>query len=475
MTKKFIRIKILDMLFFRNVFAIFLLCACACLGVLAQDEDDQQKALELFNKGQDAHEKNDYATALKFYEEALKLFPDVPEIEYQKGNALFSLNRLDEAETTFRKVIELKEDWSLPMTSLGSLLIKKNQFTEAENYLNKAISLDEQNPTAIIALAELRLKTKAKPETLKDSLTKLQVFTSKMRPTASLWTIRGAIERQLGDNASAKVSFNKALNLEPNNAWALNEKINILLVEGDFTSALDEAQKLVKISPDFNTKFLLARVYAENGNATESLKILETLDAKNTDVISLKKAITANSSTDIADLEKQLETDAKNPTILGRLCSLTRTVDANKSLNYCRLALESEPNNINHAIIFAGALAQTNRHNEAIIVLNRILKIAPDNYEAHRFLAVSLFELKNYAEAKKEFQWITNKKSDAVIAYFFLAICHDNLQEYLDAMANYQKFLQLADKDKNQLEIEKVNLRLPSLQRQIKEGKGKKS
>jgi tetratricopeptide (TPR) repeat protein len=222
------------------------------------------------------------------------------------------------------------------------------------------------------------------------------------------------------------------------------------------------------------SNLILARVYAESGKTTEAFKILETLDAKNADVISLKNALTANSSTNIAELEKQLETDAKNPTILGRLCSLTRTVDPNKSLNYCRLALDAEPQNINHAINYAGALAQANRHAEAVTVLKRILQFVPDNYDAHRFLAVSLFELKNYAEAKKEFDWIINKKNDVAIAYFFLAICHDNLQEYLDAMANYQKFLQLADKDKNQLEIDKVNLRLPTLNRQIKQGKGKK-
>jgi tetratricopeptide (TPR) repeat protein len=457
---------------FSKFFTAFLLLLCIFGNVFAQDEDDQQKAIELFNKGQDAHEKGEFAKALDFYNQALKLFPDVPEIESQKGSALVSLNRFDEAEISFRKAIELKEDWSLPLVNLASLLIKKKQFTEAEELLKKAITLDSENPTAIISLAELRLKTKAKPEALKESLAKLQVFTAKPRPSASLWTIRGAIEKELGDNSSAKISFNKALAIEPNNVWALGEIVQILLDERDLTTALDNAQTLVKLSPDLQSKLLLARVYAESGNATESLKILETLDAKNADVISLKNALTANSSTNIADLEKQLETDAKNPNILGRLCSLTRTVDPNKSLNYCRLALEVEPNNINHAIIYAGALAKVNRHAEAITVLNRILKYVPDNYDTHRFLAVSLFELKIYAEAKKEFEWIINKKNDNAIAYFFLAICHDNLQEYLDAMANYQKFLQLADKDKNQLEIDKVNLRLPTLNRQIKEGKG---
>ena len=44
----------------------------------------------------------------------------------------------------------------------------------------------------------------------------------------------------------------------------------------------------------------------------------------------------------------------------------------------------------------------------------------------------------------------------------------------MDAMANYQLYLRLADPEANKLDIEKVNLRLPQLQKLLKDGKGKK-
>ena len=46
--------------------------------------------------------------------------------------------------------------------------------------------------------------------------------------------------------------------------------------------------------------------------------------------------------------------------------------------------------------------------------------------------------------------------------------------EFVDASANYQQFLRIADPESSKLEIEKVNLRLPALQKLIKDGKGKK-
>jgi tetratricopeptide (TPR) repeat protein len=117
---------------------------------------------------------------------------------------------------------------------------------------------------------------------------------------------------------------------------------------------------------------------------------------------------------------------------------------------------------------------QAKQFDGAQTVLRRILQVAPDNFTAHANLAITLFQLKRYAEAKTEYQWLVEKKPDLTIAYYFLGIIHDGLEEYLDSMANYQQFLKIADAAEFKLEIEKVNLRLPSLQKQIKEKKGKR-
>ncbi|MDQ6785416.1 MAG: tetratricopeptide repeat protein, partial [Acidobacteriota bacterium] len=89
----------------------------------AQEDETQKDPVQIFNQGQDAHEKGDYKTALKFYDEALKLAPEFPEAVFQRGNALLSLGQTDEAERAFRRALELRADWTLPMTSLGALLV----------------------------------------------------------------------------------------------------------------------------------------------------------------------------------------------------------------------------------------------------------------------------------------------------------------------------------------------------------------
>lgn len=436
---------------------------------LAQEETTAGDPVKIFNQGQNAHETGDYKTALKFYDEALKLFAEFPEAEFQRGNALVSLNNTAEAEIAFRRAIQLRPDWTLPMTNLGALLVQKNEFAEAEKFLAKAVETEPLNFSAFAALTDLRLKTKASPQVLNQLLVKLQFLTAKAKPNAAVWASRAALENALGDKAAAKASLSRALIIENNNKSALATRAEIALAENDFERATEDAKTLVRLSPDaVFPKLLQARVLVARDKPDEALKILDGLKNPSSEATLLHDTIISNSSTDAGALEKQLEKNPKNPAVLSRLCAVLRTANPVKALDFCRRASEAEPNNINHAVGFAAALVPAKQFEAAAVVLRRILQAAPDNFAARANLATALFELKRFAEAKTEYRRLTEQQPDLPIAYYFLAIAHDNLNEYADAMANYQLFLQRADSANNRLEIEKVNLRLPALQKQIK-------
>jgi tetratricopeptide (TPR) repeat protein len=452
-----------------------LLSLSAAFPLFAQADKEPDDAVAIFNQGQDAHEKGDLKTAIELYQKALIIVPEFPEAEYQLGNAYLAQNQIEMAEARFRRAVELREDWSLPMASLGAILVQKNEFAEAEKVLAKAVEIDEMNSPAYIALTDLRLKTKAAPEVLKQLLAKLQALTSKMNPTASLWSARAALERNLGDKAAAKMSLTRALALEAGNKTALTERVEIALAENDAAGALEFAKILAKIAPDNpDSKFLLARVYAENGSAGDALKVLDSIQNPSAEATALRERIAALSSVDPAELEKQLAKDAKNAALLGRLCSLLRTTNPVKALDYCRRAYEVEPTNLNYVIGFGAALVQAKQFEAAVGLFRKIIERAPDNYTAHANLAVSLFQLKRYEEARTEYLWLAEKQPDLAVTYFFLGIIYDQLEQYMDAMANYQQFLKLADAEKSGLEIDKVKLRLPALQKLVKDKKSKK-
>jgi tetratricopeptide (TPR) repeat protein len=160
--------------------------------------------------------------------------------------------------------------------------------------------------------------------------------------------------------------------------------------------------------------------------------------------------------------------------LLGRLGASYRKDDPARSLDFYRRASQLQPEAAEHAIGYAAALVQARRFNDAVQILRQVVRMEPHNYAARANLATALYESKRFVEAIPEYQWILETKPEIVIAHYFIASSHDYLGEYPEALSSYEKFLAAADAGANQLEIDKVKLRLPSLRRQIELGQGAK-
>lgn len=455
---------------------VFCLCLCIVVPVRAQDEDGNpaEDAVALFQKGQDAHEKGQLKEAIEFYDKAIAAVAEFPEAEFQKGNAWLSLGKRDDAEKAFRKALEHRPEWTLALANLGSLLVGKGAFAEAEPYLKKAILLDSQNALAYSALTELRLRTKSTTDELKDLLSRLTALTERAKPTAGAWAARAALEVALGEKSASRASFNRALELDPKNQFALISKASAMLDEGDTAGAESVIGSIGPSSSD-NVTMLRARLLFETGKTDDAINLLKDIGNPSPDIVALREKLLVSKSDNVADLEKQLEKKADDAFILGKLCSLYRAAAPAKALSYCRRAAGADPQNLNHAIGFGAALVQAKMYTEAVELFRKLQALSPENMTIRANIATALFQLKRYPEAKEEYQWITQRQPASAIAFYFLGITHDQLMEYADAMANYQLFLRYADAEKNKLEIEKVNLRLPTLQKQIKDKKGKRS
>lgn len=475
----------------RRAMVLALLCVAisfASMPALAQDDDDEpQDAVALFNEAQNLHEKGDLIGAIKLYDQAIALVEDFPEAQYQKGTAYLALNKLDDAEASFRKAMAKRPEWSLALAMLGDVLVRnavlesanpaeaKRLAIEAAETLAKAIDRDANNFPAYAALVDLQLHSPTPAKVLLETLSKLRSLTDgKMKVPASIWSARAAIENAVGDKALARSSLKNSLAVDPKNIAAIKFAAELALADSDIEQAASYAESLAKLAPNQPTTTVLeARISAAQGKPDVALKQLDLLKVQSVEAETLRKSIIASSARDASQIEALLEKDPRNPSYLGRLCTLYRIDAPDKAIEYCRRAGEIEQNNINHSIGFGAALVQAKRFEQAVVVFRRIIAIAPDNSTVRVNLALALYQLKRYAEAKTEYQWIAAKMPENAVAHFLLAITHDQLSEYLDAMANYQQFMRLADPAKNQLEIDKVNLRLPSLQKQIKEMKKK--
>lgn len=246
-----------------------------------------------------------------------------------------------------------------------------------------------------------------------------------------------------------------------------------------------DLQQIIAIEPSVSNKLRLAATLARAKKYDQAVALYQEIQKADPENNEAKIALAAllidsgNSDEAITQLETMIKSEPNRPDLRAKLGEFYLPLKPEKALEQYTAAAGLEPSQPNHQIGIGAALVKLRRYQDAVGVLRAVLSQNPKDdiaYFAHTNLATALFELDDFPNAAREFVWILDHLKDqkrAAITLYFLGICFDKLGDYEQALKAYQQFLSLASAD-NQLEIDKVKLRLPPLQRQIKEGKGRK-
>src|SRR6185503_15600671 len=232
------------------------------------------------------------------------------------------------------------------------------------------------------------------------------------------------------------------------NLAALIERSDLATEAKAYDAAIADLKTADKSKPGDKTILSrLAYVYQQAGRIEEAnaaakaagLKVEPAAGASKTNVTGSPEEIEAANSNDpnVARpaLEKLIEKNPRSAFLLARLGASYRTDKPEKALELYRRAAEIEPNSPEYAVGYEAALVQARRFAEAASVLNAVVEGHSDNYAARANLATALYEMKQYAAAIPEYEWILSVKPDAVVAYYFIATAHDYLGEYPDALS----------------------------------------
>jgi len=476
---------------FRTItLSLILGCFQIVMGQVEDVTDGETDPIKLFERGQNAHAKGDLTRALGLYEAAIKLRPEFPEAEYQRGVALIALDHPTDAEQAFKRAIDLRKDWALPYRALGNLLARLQNDKEAEPILRHALQLGATDFVTFDSLSTIRSRAGDN----KEALMLAQRATEDADASASAWAWRATMEEASENKSAALTSLDRALQIEPKHVVALKQRAALRAEAGEYERAIEELKAALATQPGNKELSLeLARVYQRANKPEEARRVYESLGYEvygpgvSPDgspvkgvvaVLGAPEDIAAANNEDpkiaVPALEKLLLANPKNAALWGRLGEVTRRTDPQKSADAFRHANEIDPTNPKYATGYAAALVQSRRFAEAIPIFRKVINKAPNEYPAHANLALALYELKDYAAALPEYEWLAAARPEIAATYFFLATAHDKLGEYAQALDAYEKFLSRADPNSNKLDIEKVNLRLPGLRAQIKRGQGRK-
>lgn len=466
----------------------------ATKNVEVEDKDPLKQAAALFAAGQNAHQRGELEKAVELYGEALKRDPSLWQAEFQRGAAYFSLSRLADARASMLRVIEqlsgfadapeTRQVSSRAQILLGEIALAGNNPVEAEKSFRRALELNPQAARAHAGLAEVLLGGGKRAEAIVEAKAAIEAGDDR----ATTYSLLGEAQTLAGKYEEALASLNEALKREPKSAIAIRYRAEVYLARNDLKAAIADLRASVEIEPIVPTRLRLAGALAGSKQYDEAISLYrEILQAEpsNNEARTALAAVMIESGKGaeaIAQLESLIKSEPNRADLRAQLAELYLPAQPEKALEQYLAAAKLEPSQPSHQIGVAAALVKLRRFPEAVSASRQALAQNPKAdvaYFAHTNLATALFELDDFQNAAREFIWILDHQSKrgdqkrTAITLYFLGICFDKLGDYQQALKAYEQFLAIASSD-NQLEIDKVKLRLPSLQKQIREGKGKR-
>jgi tetratricopeptide (TPR) repeat protein len=460
----------------------------------AENPDSQKRASDLFEAGQTAHQSGDLNKAVELYREALKRDSALWQAEFQLGIAYLSLNRYTEAKGSITRVSEhlrqfaespeLRQISARVEVALGEIALAESKLDEAEKAFRRALELNPQSPRAHSGLAEIFLAGNKNSEAIEEARAALAAGDDR----GSTFSLLGVAQVISGKYDEALPNLDEALKRDPQNVIALLYRAEVFIARNKLSEAIADLRAAAAIEPLARTRLRLAAAYLQTKQYDEAIALYQEVikaepeNAEARTALAIAMIDSGKGSEAIAQLESLIKTEPNRADFRAQLAALYLPTQPEKALEQYTAAAKIEPSQPSHQIGVGSALVKLRRFQEAVGVLRQVLAQNPKDevaYFAHTNLATALFELDDFANSAREFIWVLNHQKDrsdrkrAAVTVYFLGICLDKLGDYEQALKAYQQFLALATAE-NQLEIDKVKLRLPSLERQIKEGKGKR-
>lgn len=461
-------------------------------------EDKSEQASALFDAGQQAHEARDLAKAIELYSKALELDAELWQAEFQRGNAYFSLGKLSEAKASMARVNQLLADYPVSdqlkqifarvQTTLGEIALAESKTDEAEKAFSRVIELNpkpnSQNARAHSGLAEILYAANKHAEAIAEAKAAIAAGDDR----AATFTLLGVALTVTNKFDEALPALDEAVKREPKNAAALLYRAEVFIAKNKPNEAAADLRAALAIEPSTRTKLRLAALLAQAKQFDAAIAMFQEVVNAEPENSGARTGLTAalidsgKAADAVTHLEQLIKAEPNRAVLRAQLAELLLPKQPEKALEQYRAAAELDPKNASHHVGVASALVKLRKFQEAVDVLKPVLAANPAGdvvYFAHTNMATALFELDDFPNAAGEFLWILDhqaKRGDqkrTAITLYFLGICLDKTGNYEQALKAYTEFMELASPD-NQLEIEKIKLRLPPLKRQIEQGKGKK-
>lgn len=324
-------------------FTTMILIFSAIMSLTACGGVDARKAKYL-SKGQEYYSNANYEKARLEFSNVLKIDPKHVQANYELAKTFEKLNKIREAGGFYLKVLDLDPKNNQAMVRLGRIYLLSNATNEAKLINEQALAIVPLDAGAI--------------------------------------ALRGGIHARLGEFDAAVADATQALTLDPKNLDALSLMAGIYLSKQNYSEAAKVIEGGVKQNQNNpELRQLLSSIYLKQGERDKAITVLKELvvmePEKLPNRIQLAEFYVANNAADEAEkiaVESVKHFKDDSTAIRYHVDLIRRRGDIKGAEELLKKYIADDPKEYDLQFMLAGLYASSNRANEGVAVLEKIIK-----------------------------------------------------------------------------------------------------
>ncbi|MSV28802.1 MAG: tetratricopeptide repeat protein [Bryobacterales bacterium] len=357
---------------------------------------------ELAKKGSSDRAKEKLDEAIGAFEVANSVKPDQPLLVFSLCRSLIVAGRYPEAEKHYRALIAKVKDATGAYGDLYALLLRVNRTADAEDVLKLAISNNPKAPNLRTMLAAHYHRLNRREEMVKT----LQQLKGLAKDAPEVFERVGDFYFRIGDGEEAIRQYEEGMRANSKSKNSYQKRIiEVLAAQGKIAEAAQVNEAILKENPKDNEAMgLRASLLLDKGDLQNAIPQLQSVVNQGPENVigryNLGRAHAMKEEWELAR-KQYLEAIRLRPDYVPARLGLAQLQSARgefeAALKTSNDILNYDRNNGGAKSIKAGALMSLNRFNDARVVLDGLIAVAPNNPEV-------LFQLGTLNLAERKFK-----------------------------------------------------------------------
>jgi len=343
-----------------------------------------------------AFQRGNYNMSFALIDSVEAIIPELADLHFMRGRLYTQINDLQLSQLSYQRVLEIDPEYVGANFNMGLNAFRRGLLRQAVDYYKgeEAINTD---------------------------------------PDAVLYLELGKTYAQLGEPDSAQTAYERAIEIQPENASAYMWLGQLMEEIGELDKALEYSHKGAEIRPgDPDYEYIIGTLYFRNGDTEKAVEYLEPVANK----LEFHQGAQYNYGQALRRLGKEDEAQI----YLARADSAQKL---QQMVNEAVDGINNDPGNRDKWVELALLLWQTGQRERAVESYTTAVNIDPANFALQSNLAMMLVESGRVDDGIRRYETILRIRPDLTEVWVNLGAAYANTGDSEKARAAWEKALEM--------------------------------